>query len=192
MSTKTLYQTLQDRGDADKVERDGPFHCRWENSWLGDGYYYWDTFFELAEWWGEKRYPNKYMICEAKYDFDENLVFDLVGNMSHIVIFKSSLEKMKINGLLKPDTTVSRVLRYMKDEIKVFRYEATRVHGYNSISPNDLISSKFINRIKFEISKGQYLDLLPAVQLCIYNKRGLGLRNYSVVYPEHYREEMVI
>jgi hypothetical protein len=192
LKPKTLYQTLEDRENHLDVEKDGPFACRWTNTWLGDGYYFWDTFFDLAEWWGEIRYPNKYMICEAKCDFVGHKVLDLVGEMEDIILFRDALSKMKGRGLINKNTTVSRVIRFMKEQMKCFDYDAMRVHGLNSISSNGTPNKKFIKRLKFETDKGQVLDLLPAVQVCIYTKTGLGLRNYSVVYPDHYREDYVV
>ena len=48
MGWKTIYQTLENRDNADEVERDGPFLCNRKNAWLGTGYYFGDTFVELA------------------------------------------------------------------------------------------------------------------------------------------------
>ncbi len=61
---KIVYQTLEDRfTDLDKLEREGPYICSWENSWLGDGYYFWEAFIENAHWWGReiRKYANGYM-----------------------------------------------------------------------------------------------------------------------------------
>jgi hypothetical protein len=49
---KEVFQTLENRGtNQTHLEQGGPYICHWENSWLGDGFYFWDTFLENAHWW---------------------------------------------------------------------------------------------------------------------------------------------
>ena len=59
-----LFQTLVDRGNYLECEENGPYPCNWENSWIGEGYYYWYHHLELAIWWGNVK-PNlkKNRIC---------------------------------------------------------------------------------------------------------------------------------
>ena len=73
MKDKILYQTLDDNDNADYVEQNAPFPCDRKNSWLGTGYYFWDTFIENAHWWGEVNYKNSYIICKAVCDFDTDI-----------------------------------------------------------------------------------------------------------------------
>ena len=47
MGVKKIFQTLEDRNNPDEVESQGPFICT-NNPWLGKGYYFWDTFLDLA------------------------------------------------------------------------------------------------------------------------------------------------
>lgn len=56
MNDKTLYQTVEDRNNPSEIETEGPFLCVRNNAWLGRGYYFWDTFVELAHWWGNTIY----------------------------------------------------------------------------------------------------------------------------------------
>ncbi|MBK9689303.1 MAG: hypothetical protein IPO65_16695 [Saprospiraceae bacterium] len=76
MVIKTVYQTLENRGNQDYVENNGPFLCSRNNAWLGNGYYFWDSFIENAHWWGwkVKKFTNGYFICEAFYDFEKQFV----------------------------------------------------------------------------------------------------------------------
>ena len=55
MGVKKIFQTLEDRNNPDEVESQGPFICT-NNPWLGKGYYFWDTFLDLAHWWGTKAF----------------------------------------------------------------------------------------------------------------------------------------
>lgn len=183
-----LYQTLKDK-DYLQVEEKGPFKCRWENTWLGDGYYFWQEFIELAHWWGQTHRNGQYIICEAHCDFDEKRCLDLVGDMSHVRQFKEAVHVLKINKKITNETTVSRVIRFMQGEFESFTFEAIRIYGINSISNTHPKSKSFSARYLFEINKSHYFDALPAVQFCFFSKTALNLRNYKIVYPDHYRED---
>ena len=61
-----VFQTLKNKGNPIEIERDGPFICRWENSWMGTGYYFWETFLSNAHWWGKSHLNGDYVICEAQ------------------------------------------------------------------------------------------------------------------------------
>lgn len=190
MALKKIFQTLEDRGNPNEVENTGPFPCKWENTWLGEGYYFWDTFLQNAHWWGNHRYINKYkeyIICQAECKFDDSKCFDLVGSTEHLTDFSESIDLMRGKKLLDENTTVARILHYMRVTLKIFNYEAVRAYGINSVS-------KKYNpyRIVFEVDKPQYLDSKPAIQICIYNKNGLSLRNYKIIYPDEYNSDYVV
>ncbi len=109
---KEVYQTLENRGtNLNKLVSEGPYLCNWENSWLGDGYYFWDTFIENAHWWGQeiRKYPNGYIICKAICDYSDESCFDLAGNTEHLKMLKDTYDFMKKEGLLttKPLWTIS-------------------------------------------------------------------------------------
>ena len=44
----------------------------------------------------------------------------------------------------------------------------------------------------FELSKPQYLDYKPAIQICIYEKTGLNLRDTKIVYPDAYNLDYLV
>jgi hypothetical protein len=75
---KTIYQTLENRGNLDFIENNGPFICKRNNAWLGTGYYFWESFIENAHWWGKEcnNYPNGYVICKAIYTENEEKCFN--------------------------------------------------------------------------------------------------------------------
>lgn len=188
MERKLIYQTLEDRENPDQIEREGPFPCSWKNSWLGNGYYFWDTFIENAHWWGKTRVPGEYIICEAYIDFSSDNCFDLVGKTEHMLDFEKSIKLMKSRNLLIKNTTVARVLMYMKNTLKIFDYSAIRVYGINSKS-KDLDPNY---QMKFELDKPQYLDYKPAIQLCLYTFEGLNFKDFSIVYPDSYVSGYVV
>lgn len=191
MKTKTLYQTLEDRGNPDYIIDNAPFACKWENSWLGKGYYFWDTFIENAHWWGKVRYNNEYIISKMTCDFDTSICFDLVGDTDHMLDFSKSIEFLKNEQLLNSKTTVSRVIQYLRDKIG-FDYEAIRVYGIKSISEYKDEYKQYRHHLLFELSKPQYLDYKPAIQLCVYKNNGLNLRDLSIDYPDEYNIDYVV
>jgi hypothetical protein len=190
VSVKTIYQTLEDRNNPDQIEADGPFKCKSRNAWLGFGYYFWESFIDNAHWWGKEcgNYEGGYVICKAKYDFNEELCFNLIDNPEHIKDFKDTIELIKEKGLFNKRTTVSRIISYLKDTLKIFNYEATRVFGIHSKNK----SSEYSFTLPFKPAGNQYLDLTPAIQICFYSKQSLSLRNYHIIFPDEYIEEFVI
>lgn len=66
-----VYQTLDDRGNPEEIENHGPYECRGGNSWLGPGFYFWDTHIQLGHWWGDTVYGNSYVVCKAVLNLDE-------------------------------------------------------------------------------------------------------------------------
>jgi hypothetical protein len=128
-----VYQTLQNRDNPDQVENEGPFFCDWNNAWLGEGYYFWEAFLNSAHWWGKNHCKDYYFICEANCVQTETNCFDLVGDTKHMLIFCEAVDEMKKKGIITNLTTVTRILQYLKDELKIFKFEATRAVGYTSI-----------------------------------------------------------
>lgn len=177
---KTLYQTIRNEGSPDFIEKNGPFGCKWENAWLGNGYYFWDTFINLAHWWGSQpRFkPNGYIICQAKCTFDTERCFDLIEPET-IEIFNTFIDRIKEANIIDIDSlTVSKVIAFLKKHTP-FNYEAIRVSGHFSV-----INDKYRYKLNFETNKPQYLDLLPPYQICIFKQDGLDLRDYKIVYPD--------
>lgn len=186
MAKKFVYQTLEDKGNLDEIEQDGPFLCNRANAWLGAGYYFWDTFIENAHWWGKEcnSYKDGYIICKAVCDYNDDDCFDLVGNTEHFSLFNETYEYLKSKGLVNKDTTVSRVIQYLRNDLKIFTYSACRVVGNSSKSFN----SSFRFSLLFNPKKNSYLDLKPPIQICFYKKTSLNLRNYQIVFPVEYIE----
>lgn len=193
MLIRKAYQTLEDRCNYDYIEQNGPFKCTNKNAWLGHGYYFWDSFIENAHWWGSEGacYKNGYIICESDFNLDEKKCFNLVDNPDHLDQFNNAKRILIEKGLYAQDkTNVARVIEFIKEIIKVFKYEAIRSYPVNSISPK----SKFINRTSFKSGKTsfQYLDSTPAIQICFYLKKSLNLRGYKIVYPSEYAEGYLV
>lgn len=188
MKKKTLYQTLENRDNLKKIVEDAPYPCHWENTWLGVGYYFWDTFIENAHWWGNIRYKDQYIICKFTCDFDTSKCFDLVGDTDHMLDFSQTFDLLKELGLIEKETTVSRVFAFLRNTDS-FKYEAIRVYGIKSMSDFNTRYSKYRHRLQFETGGTQYLDFKPAIQICIFTKDGLSLSSAQVVYPYEYNPD---
>lgn len=185
---KILYQTVGDRGNPEEVERQGPFICERDNAWLGTGYYFWDTFIELAHWWGDYGYNRNYMICEASCD-ENDKIFDLVGNTDHIQILDKYSKLLK-EKKPKQTITVAFVIMHMRLILKKdFRYKAIRANGIDTVNKGKLIEE---NRLCFNFNNRAYLDLKPAIQICIINKKEMGLTGYKIIYPNIYIQNQTI
>lgn len=192
MAIRTVYQTLEDRDNPDFVEQNGPFKCVRKNAWLGDGYYFWDSFIENAHWWGAEgaSYGGRYMICESTYVLDEERCFNLIDNPLHFEMYNNTKQLMHDKGLFVENvTTVARIIEYIKNTLKLFKYEGIRVYGVNSKS----FSSPFSNRTIFDNNHNtKYLDSIPAIQVCFYSTKSLNLKGFKLIYPPEYNNDYVV
>ncbi len=72
---RTVFQTVLSTPDKDAIIAQAPFLCKDKpgelKEWLGEGYYFWETFEALAHWWGGVRYLHHhqdYVICKTTFD----------------------------------------------------------------------------------------------------------------------------
>lgn len=94
MDRRTLFQAVKDLDNPDEIEQNGPFKCRREDAWLGEGYYFWDSFVELAHWWGRESLGNNYVICRSYCVASLPDTYDLYDNPEHIVSFRALSEAL--------------------------------------------------------------------------------------------------
>jgi hypothetical protein len=192
-----LFQTLQDKGNYIECESEGPFPCEWENTWLGQGYYFWYFHIDLAKWWGSSRYSKKGYVIHKSVCSDLRLCWDLHTGQ-HQADFIYWLKKMKISELLNSETTVAQVIEFIKNECDDFNYEAIRILGVDSISKSS--ANKFnLPRLSFEKPLEEkdsnkqrflsYFDVIPPVQVCLFTKDALDRKGFEVFYPESYKKE---
>ncbi|MFL0684032.1 MAG: hypothetical protein ACJLTB_12550 [Algoriphagus aquaeductus] len=183
----TLYQTLEDRENPDQIENEGPFICRDSEAWLGQGYYFWDTHIELGHWWGIRAYGiESYVICRA-YGIIDSSCWDLIGIGQHRLEFEQACKLLIDEGIsTKDDLIVPNVIEFLKRK-KMFPYKAIRTLSMDTIQPNQT-EEWLVLKIKFNKRRKSYLDLHPAIQLCLFEKRGLSLKDYVIVFPDNYVE----
>jgi hypothetical protein len=186
MANNIIYQTLEDRDNADAVEEDGPYPCRRNSAWLGHGYYFWDYHIELPHWWGEKAEYSEYMICEAFCDINSDRCWDLHNEGRHQKEFNEAL-KLLIESKISHNNriTVSQLIEYCKNN-GFFDHEAIRMCGINSSSSQEVGVG---SRLKFITGRAPYYEMIPAIQICLINRNSLSLHSYKVIWPEHYYQD---
>lgn len=182
---KVLYQTLMDRDNIDYVEKHGPFLCNAKNAWLGNGYYYWDTFIEYAKWWGKTRYSREgFIICESKVDFRRVNVLDLDDPEVLMDIFDIENEWY---ARRKERPKVPQIIEFLKNNTS-FNYQAIRARVQGAT--NDFFLTNY--KMNFIPHHSAYLDLMPQIQVCILDKKIIGEDNFHIVYPPEYADGFVI
>lgn len=193
-----LYQTLENRGNYEQNEKEGPYSCSWKNTWLGEGYYYWYHHINLAHWWGQQaRFKeNGYTIFKSVCN-DLSKCWDLHTGPGQD-IFLYWLDKMKSKNLLESKTSVAQVLEFIKNEYPEFPYEGIRILGMDSLSKSAIKNMGFV-RMNFEFAGENenankqkfkaYFDPIPPVQVCLFIKDGMGRIGYDLIFPEDLKLE---
>lgn len=178
---KTLYQTLEDRDNIEAVERDGPYLCRNKTAWLGIGYYFWDTFFFYAQWWGDKVYKkNGYIICKSVVDMSHLDVLDL-NEPEVLEDIREIRDELKKNKESDEEVTVSQAIEFLKRNTD-FKYKMIKARVDFAVKESEMP----FHKMKFKAGNIAYLDTMPQVQVCILDKTVIGKDNFHVVYPPEY------
>ena len=176
-----LYQTVANK-DKDNIQDMAPFKCTRDDAWLGDGYYFWDTFIELAHQWGICAHKNNYIICQTHIKCHAEEILDLVGNTIQIKDLRDitlQLEKTYHKRL-----TVPFIMQYLRKRL-VFPYKAIRIQSQNNFSQlNAQYKRLFID------GRREYFNMCPIIQYCVIDITILELP-VKVVYcsSEEYNTE---
>jgi len=180
----TGYHTIEDRGNPDEIESEGPFLCKREDAWLGNGYYFWDTKFEWAHQWGEKAYKTKgYVICRADLEDAPSVMYDLFGNVAHQEEFEEMIELLKADrSYSRAKPLVSEILAFLQRQ-NLFPYRGIRAaDNYNKVIEVDFRPPRSAKKPE----NRPYMRVGQRVQICLIEKSNLTLRNFTIVYPEKY------
>lgn len=181
MTTKTIYHTLEDRDDPDYVENNGPFICNRKNAWLGEGYYFWESYLHNAHWWGTS-YKTGYIICEAKIDSTAQSCFDILDNPEHLKQLQDASSFLTKKGTPSHQMNIGNLIQFLRKNIRSFTYEAVRAKGEGVRH----INNKFTESLPFTLGRPAYIDFNPPIQVCLFTKRSLGFRDFRIIFPEDY------
>lgn len=171
-----IYQTLEDKGNYEEIKRHGSYFCSTremdgslkkgsKEPWLGGGYYFWDTRINDAHWWGRTVYwqcLKGYIVCHTVYDQYSPLLFDLVGNMSHIDRFEKCALDVK-RKTQKKRVSVPYVLEILKQHTD-FAYKAVRAWP----APKTGLVNPQIDM--FFPGNKTAMIILEKVQICFFDK----------------------
>ncbi len=173
---RTVYHTVKYTSDKDRIIKEAPFYCREKTSglkeWLGEGYYFWETFEALAHWWGKVRYRSRnlhYVICSTDFECEEDDMLDLVGNTEQMRDIQEIVDVMrKIPEYKATSFTAQFVVNFIRTKTP-FDFKAVRAYGINCSS------DKLINQYQFPFSSKSYMHICPEIQICVIDKSVLKL-----------------
>ena len=182
MICRTLYQTVENRGNLDEVEKYAPFECTRDDAWLGNGFYFWDTFIDLAHSWGQTSYSGNYYICETTAEFDEEDELDLYGNTDNILKIRELT--LKLQDAYKNKNITFRFVVNLIRKRTGFNYKVIRIASQDTFLQ--------LKRFNLLINKGRkpYINLCPAIQCCVIDKSILKLP-VKIVYTNGYNAECI-
>lgn len=121
------------------------------------------------------------MITRVDCEFDQEKVFDLLGNVEHIEMFERSYDAL-LEALGSDDITVDNVLNFIRRRFD-FPYIAIRTKSDKTFRVEEYPYLK--KTVRFSSKLPAFLDLRPAVQICFFKKKDIGIKSYSLVYPEY-------
>lgn len=178
MKNRKLYQAVEDRDNPDEIEQKGPFLCKRKDAWLGQGYYFWDSFIELAHWWGKTGYGDNYVICLAHCNAEFPHTYDLYNCPEHLKSFRMLSDKLA-EEFPDKQITVCFVLEMLKAHSDFLtEYQAIRAKSDNCW--RNVPCLPFIKR------NHAHLEMIPPIQICVLNKTFLIDGKYKIIYPEKY------
>ena len=196
MKYTDIYQTLEDRQNDKDIEENGPFFCsaRYPNGqlkkgikepWLGEGYYFWDSRIEDAQWWGDTIYDRKgYVICHTTYDQHSSLLYDLVGDVKQFDEFVKCAKLIQEQMNL-PNITFPAILSYLK-KIPSFNFRAIRVWPYPQKLETTTI--QFPHNL---VGKTVVLAKSDKIQICFFDKT-LLTKPYRIVHKKTFAANQTI
>lgn len=176
---RTVFHTVKATEDKDAIIRDAPFLCvdkadelEEKVEWLGDGYYFWETFESLAHWWGKVRYlyrGSDYIICKTIFVCPEEDLLDLVGNTEQIQDIQMMVEEMKKNPVYAaPKYSAQFIINFIRLKTP-FHYKAIRAWG------RDASRDKSITQHIYYFDNKASIHLNPEIQICVIDRNVLKL-----------------
>ena len=187
-----IFQTLENRGNQTEIENHGPFICTLcdkngklkrgtREPWLGEGYYFWDTRIKDAHWWEQLNYSyTGYYICHTKYNHLSPLLFDMVGNVSHMDAFINCARIIKQRKNLHK-ISFPVVLEYLKKHTD-FNFKAIRVW------PDPLVDHTSTSENIYVPGNKAVARLLEKIQICFFDRTLLTqpFKVYKTVPPTNF------
>lgn len=190
---KTIgHHTSDNKGGKKYVIENVPFYSAYlpnQNKvpYLGAGYYFWDDNIEMAHIWGKAQYKNNYFIVEGDLKYDDEKIFDLVGNRRHISYFAEILEKFKEKNYNRDNWEIGKFIEFLKD----LERNDERYMGIFPFKVIKAIDNSWRNKqksFKFVKNKKGYIYLDPRIMLCFIEKEEVNFYNRKVIEPKRRQE----
>lgn len=196
----TCYQTCKiESKDWKTLFNEFPHHAKNSKSkyqWLGDGYYFWPDSDRFARWWGEDRLGQPYCITRYVIHIEYDMIFDMVGNVSHIEYFFTKLlatyrilfEKARCFSATKlAPPTIATVIDHMRKFFKeeLFNFKAMKVID-NWVDTE--FSFKFVPEAKYH----EKLPGLGRIQMCVFTDAKNCIHEKTPHFPEAYCNDIAI
>lgn len=196
----TCYQTCKiESKDWQTLYNEFPHHA-WNGKnkfqWLSDGYYFWPDSVRFAEWWGKDRLKQPYCITRYSIHIEHAMIFDMVGNVSHIEYFfehllrayKVLFEKArKFSPTKLPEPTIATVIDHMRKFYKeqVFNFRAMKVY-------DAWIDENFAIDFTPGAKGTEYFPGLPRIQICIFTGEEECIRDKTPHFPVEYCNDIAV
>lgn len=184
---QTIEKTSESIGDRIKegpiisIEDDGTGKPKKHPPFAGDGYYFWEDNIEAAEWWGFVRYEKKskgYRIfrIDITLRYDDNSLFDIVGNRQHLNLLKRLIEKTKI----AVDCTEWKLHNFIK-YFRVLESKHPGMFPYKLMRFNDFAINPKIQSQIFLDNFNRFALLNPFYIICVFDKTVLPLNSFIFI-----------
>ncbi|MCF8278129.1 MAG: hypothetical protein K9J17_15455 [Flavobacteriales bacterium] len=151
---------------------------------MGKGTYFWDDHEDWAIFWGDEVWYNRLgcMVCEADFEVDRGLMFDLLGSRQHQKLFQRyakdyGLEDKPIGAVIEIMKNISQVM--MRRDL--FPFDVIRaVDESPSPFPEQIV--KFAERKNGKPLKGE-MNLTPRVMICVVRMSEVLLSPLKLIHP---------
>lgn len=136
-----------------------------EDAWLGEGYYFWESFIENARLWGESHYIKKgkaFQILKSQYDSCSENCLDLVDNVEQIREFDSACKEVEATASEKVEFFFTRLLLLKKYAANYFsKFFCIRILPMGGMA---------VERLRFSEKNSAIYTPYPPIQVCFWEK----------------------
>jgi hypothetical protein len=156
-----------------------------KNPWLGEGFYYWDSDFDQAKWWGRSFMKNGYIIGETNVCLDKLNYLDLYGQKNDKDKLKRIIKNWQNNFELPTDLDCITTLDIF-EKLKTY---------FNKINQDlDVVRAAFKTSVKKdfflfapETPRNRYIELgNDPIQVVFYNEKE-HFQNYMQISKPNQR-----
>lgn len=183
----SLFQTVKDDFENNPFEKT-PHYCNDKRAWLGQGYYFWESFIDNAHFWGSvitKNGEKNYLIFKSEANINHEKCCNLIDNVNHLREFEENLEIMKNNKIPYNKLNLRNIIAFRQKKVKNFNFDAIRANIVNTrsfLNPFEKYM-KINNYSHYSTNKPYYIQLTPSIQICFFKIDAIDRKGYELVFP---------